>query len=765
MINLRRKPRHMAYAGAALAWAVLILAIYYRQVWQILFGRGWGHLEAGAPYVLALLPALLLGAAAAAVGIVVVRHRFTGRGLRAGWGMEAALLLGALGFLGVTILADRHRINRTLPYLGEALGREAPAIGAALILLAAAVGLGLLLSRALRWQYAGWDERLPLAAALGIGGLAYLGIALAAIGWYRPPVLQGIVAVVLLAAVLFEGPGAVRQLRTVWRQRQGALRRGANPLWLAAAGLALACAAVGALAPESQYDALWYHLAYPQRYLAAGFFVDVPHDFVSLYPMTTSLWYGYGLALGGANAAILLHYGFLLFSAAATVALAQRGAPGAPPLLAVALVVTAPTVVWLGTTANIDLAMMLFVTLALYALLRYGEEPRAQWLVLAGLNLGFALGSKHLALFALALFCPGLLLLLWRQGAGRRRALGAAFALGCLSLLVALPWYARSYVATGNPVFQLLPDVFGYLPGRWTPENEAELSRFLNNFGRARTPANILTLPWDVTMHSFRYGGTLGPLFLLLLPLLLLRRLRGAMPWLVALAGLWLLLWSLPMASYELRHLMPIVPALAVLAAAAFGRGAALARAAGGRRAPAGLAVGLAVLMVVNLPPFTFLHEGDRVEWEHWLSSVVHVLPVGVVIGGEAEDAYLTRQVRSYAVWQAADRMLPAEARVLTWSGGEQFYTHRHRLWANSAPAIQVAWAPPGEEEKVLEELRRLGITHLIVDRRWPEAQRGPGPWNGYAVTGAEARAQWYEELHGDDWYVLWRVRWEEMGE
>jgi hypothetical protein len=309
-------------------------------------------------------------------------------------------------------------------------------------------------------------------------------------------------------------------------------------------------------------------------------------------------------------------------------------------------------------------------------------------------------------------------------------------------------------------VFPVLYKFLGAPPERWNEATENGARRFLDRFGRPRTLANLITLPWDMTMHAANYGGAFGPLFLLMLPLLALRRMRGALPWLLAFALLYTLLWASPVSSFQLRHLLPIAPVLAVLAAAAFSRLAALARAVGLRRAPPVLAACLAILMVVNLPPFTFLHEGDRVNRAGWLTSVLYVLPVGVVIGGESEDAYLARQVRSYPVWQFANAHLPPDARVLSWSDGEHIYTHADRIWANAAVAIGTAYAPVGQEAATLADLARLGITHLIVDRRPDDS---PDPWDAYAVTGPTARAQWYDELYADDWYVLYRVRWEAL--
>ncbi len=752
---------HKLLAAAAVVWTVFVLAFYYSQLWRLLLGD-WSRAEPQTAGILAFLGGMLLLPATAAVVVWAVGRRVDRRTYTsvARWTCLAVIVLIALAFLALTLAMVQRTTDGALPYLHQALKRELAGIGAALLLLPAALALGLGISRTLGWQYDGWRERLPFGGALGIAAFGSLGFLLATLGLYRPYVLQALAALVLLAAILILAPGILRQVCSGRHLSVPHIPRNTTLLWIACAGLAFFCAGVAALAPETQYDALWYHLAYPQRYLQAGYLVDMPADFVSLYPMTTELWYGYGLALGGATAAILLHLGYLPLAAVLTYEFARRYTPGATPWLAVALLLTIPTMIWLGSTANTDLAIMLFVALALYALLRYVDTSRRQWLLLAALNLGLALSTKHLALFALALFCPGLLLALRSRGASWRQAFLAALALGSLSLLVALPWYLRSYLATGNPVFETMYTVFGASPERWNALAQARQQAFLHQFGGPRTLANLLRLPWDMTIHAAHYAGTLGPLFLILLPLLVLRRLRGVWPWLAALVGLWLLLWFSPVTSLEVRQLIPIAPVLAVLAAFAFARVAGLARLVAGRTAPALLAGGVAVLMVLNLPPFTPLHEVDRMNWDGWLSSVLYRLPWSVVAGGQSVDDYLTREIRSYPVWQYADAHLPPNARILTWSGGDEFYTHHDRLWANSAPAIATAKTPRGAEAQALAGLRALGITHLIVGRRPPEE---PHPWDAYALSSPLARSQWYEELYSDYWYVLYRIRWEAL--
>lgn len=642
-----------------------------------------------------------------------------------------------------------------LPYFPAAAQRAILGLAAAAALIASAAVLGVALGRVLRWQFSDWREEFVVATALGIGVFAVAGLGLAGLGLYVPLALQTLAALPLLIGL---GWGLTHRPPTIGVPRLPRTTR-TDRLWALCALLAVGSALLSALAPEREYDALWYHLAYPQRYLQHGQLIDLPHDFVSLYPMTWELWFGYGLALGGQTAATLLHFACLPLTALLTYQLAQRFVPGGRAWLAVALLVTTPTIMWEASTAYIDLALTFYVTLMIYSLLRYDQSGRRQWLLIAALTLGLALAMKHLALVVLGLACAGLLIRLWLRERDLRRALPPALVLGLVSLLLPLPWYLRSWLATHNPVFPELYWLFGAPPERWDAVSQQGLDRFLDHFGRERTLRNLLTLPWLVTMHAEAYDGLLGPLFLLLLPGLLLLRIRQALPWLMLFVLGFGLVWASPLASFQLRFLMPIVPLLACLAAVGFTRLAALLRLVVHRRAARVLVSATALLLVLNLPPFTALHERDRVEWKGWINSTLHGLPVAVVLGGESREAYLTRNVRSFAVWSAAERLLPANARVLTWTGGDEFFTRSDRIWANATMLRSTAWAEHQAAADALRGLRAHGITHLILDQQMLAEDDG----SAYALTRPDLRDRWYENVYADDFYRLYRIRWEDL--
>ncbi len=294
--------------------------------------------------------------------------------------------------------------------------------------------------------------------------------------------------------------------------------RRADVAFVLCAAAAVACGFIAVLAPEIEYDALWYHLYLPARWLSAGSPVDLIEEYISLYPLGWEMLYGAAMALGGPVAAKAVHFVCLPLVGVTASMLATRLFPRANPWVAAALVVTAPTVLWESTTAYVDLALAWYVALAVYALVRYDMVRDRRWLIVGATMMGSALGIKHLGLVALAITSIILAFRETRLATGRDAA-RVVVVFAAIALAIASPWYIRAYADSGNPVFPELYSVFGARPEtRWSPDAERSLRRFKDHFGRSRTAVHLATLPWDVTVHGASYGGTFGPLFLILVP-------------------------------------------------------------------------------------------------------------------------------------------------------------------------------------------------------------------------------------------------------
>jgi Dolichyl-phosphate-mannose-protein mannosyltransferase len=708
--RVQTRVRFMWAAWAA--WSVLVLGCYYLQIWRSL-REPLPLLALAAAGARQALSCAVIGAAAIVGALIIAR---TGRAARRAIGDRAvpfALLSAAL----LVFLCSLHRDTwmtalsivgvPRLPAFGEAVGRAASGMCGAGLVALAALTLGRLLLPALGLTDASRHERQMVALTLGFGGIAACCYLLLCAGVYRPwPVVLVIVGVFLAGAAL----AIPYEISIILRPA------GIDKAWLAIACLALSFALVGALAPETEYDALWYHLNQANHWLQSGRAVDLIQEFPSLYPMTWELVYGMGLAMGGIVAAKLLHFVCLLVLAGIVAMTCRRYLPARSPYVAVALLVTAPTILWEATTAYNDLAVAMFASAGCYALARFAETGHSPWLTVSGLEFGLAASTKHLGLVVLAIAAAALTWHSWRRGTPYGRMIRNAARLGVLAVVLPLPWYIRAWRGSGNPFFPELYGIFGGGPAaRWDETANQGLAAFKAHFGVGHDVASLVRLPWDATVHSALFGGALGPLWLILIPGCLVGRGSRRVAAVIAAGTLgYIALWASPISSFQLRFLVPIGGALALLAADGWHR---VMDTGAGIRATRMAGVALVAVACLNLPPFMMLHEGDRIGDRGWLTHVMRTAPVAAVTGRETEAQYLARTVPSYRVWQYANAHLPADAAVLTFTGGDNLYSRRVRYPHDSVLARPAVWTATNDID-VLRTLHGLRIEYVIFDRR-----------------------------------------------
>ncbi|MEA2195521.1 MAG: hypothetical protein QOG42_1955, partial [Solirubrobacteraceae bacterium] len=157
---------------------------------------------------------------------------------------------------------------------------------------------------------------------------------------------------------------------------------------------------------------------------------------------------------------------FLVTTAVAVFAVARElGASHAASVLAAAAVVSLP-VVGIATIPRALPDSLMWTTFAcgVLFLLRHARSPRRSDLVLAGLALGIAAGTKWYGVSSVAVvvvvWIAARLLVARRQnhglaGPAAGRALRDALLVGGLSLLGTLAWLARNLILSDNPVFPL----------------------------------------------------------------------------------------------------------------------------------------------------------------------------------------------------------------------------------------------------------------------------------------------------------------------
>jgi Dolichyl-phosphate-mannose-protein mannosyltransferase len=619
-------------------------------------------------------------------------------------------------------------------------------LAAAAAILGAAWGIGQTLVT-LRWWKAAVSGALRnrldaflAAIGIGLGTLSLLALALSPLGLLRPPPLIALVAVgVVLAAVHLS-----RQAPKLPPAPRGGIEIAALCLVAVSAVFAL----IGALAPEVEYDALWYHLDFPDRYLASGSLVDSVDQYTSFYPMGTEMLFAYGLSLDGAVAAKLVHFGFGALLLLATYRLGASVISRTTGLLACAILVATPIVLWEATTAYVELGTAFFVVMALTWVLRYTQEPSRSALLLAGIFLGFALATKTLA--ALAAFPLAAIVLLAPDGASVSRRLLRTGAFGAVAIAPALPWFIRSQIEAGNPVFPSLYGVFGADPDRWTRAADASRRLADDHFGAGDGLGSLLALPWDTAMHAPDFAGSVGIAYLMLLPLVLFARPSRRL----VLIGLFCLgyvvLWFSPASSLQMRFLVPALGPLALLAAAGLERAAATARTAGPAVQRAMLVVVVAVL-ALSLPPFLRMHERAP-RPQGWLAHILRETPLAVVTGAETKRDYLVRRVPAYAAITHLNRIAgPRDKALVSTNPYSDFYS-RPFLVPEWAYTVGRAGFGSGDASRDQRALRRADIDYVLAQRPLKRRSR-----LGHAMSNDFERR--LQSVYADERARLYRVR------
>jgi len=609
-----------------------------------------------------------------------------------------------------------------------AVGQALAGVGGAMAMMALGAGIGLVLLQ--RFDL-GPVERLIGAAAVGLGVVSLAGLVLGMVGLLRPWLLWLLTAAGLAATAQL----LWQALLAAWADRAWWPEGRFEKLLGGYCGAMLAVALIWALTPPTAWDGLVYHLTGPKLYLATGR-VSHPLDLPYLgFPQMVEMLFAWGIGLGGERAAAPIHWFYGLLMVLVLVTAGRRWMGGAAGWLAAAVLLSAPSIVLLAGWPYVDLALMVYTTLAFLSLARFREgDPGARpWLLLSGVFAGLALSTKYTALALL----PALaltLLLAHRKSAIRNpqsaipnpqsappcthgRNPQSAISILHLLLLTAValavwsPWLLKNLLLTGNPVYPF------FLDGRYW---DAWRTWWYDRPGTGllyTAPWKLLTAPWDATVWGVEegegYSATIGPLYLAFLPLLFLawRRLPVAQRrWLgsaitcgAVLYGFWL--WGLARTAL-LRQTRLLFPAFGLLALLV---GAAVEGLRGLPRLPLNLGwlarVLIVLVLLLNLAEagLAWVREG----------------PVRVLLGFESREEYLDRRLGWYhVVVESINRTLPPDATVLfLWEPRSYScavdcqpdalldrWLHTTHLYGHDADAIARAWQADG-------------ITHVLLYR------------------------------------------------
>lgn len=422
---------------------------------------------------------------------------------------------------------------------------------------------------------------------------------------------------------------------------------------------------VASIAPPTAKDTLLYHFAVPKAFIAQGGSDFIEGNIASYLALGTEMHSVWAMLLGGflssraaeasAGATIWMFLPLLLaavFGWAREMGISRRWS-----LIATLMVATVPSVYHVAASAYIDVALALYVTLAVYALSCWWRTLEKGWLILIGIFLGAALSAKLTTVFVIAAFALIVLLRVRKAKESEPDSLVKILISGFAALLlagfIAAPWYLRTWQQTGSPVF---PFYMSILPGEatgWDVERSNLFQAMNSQYGGiVKTPLDYLLAPWNVSVaaqpeQAVYFDGVLGVAFLIGLPLLVFAFWKLDLPVeakiACGVAVIVFLFWLF--SSQQLRYLIPILPLLAIGIAAAAERIAE-------RRSPLYMAAKYSICIAAI---------GALLTSFAWF---LQKAPLRVVLGGETRDQYLTRNLDYYPYYQALNTTTAPDVRV-----------------------------------------------------------------------------------------------------
>ncbi len=501
------------------------------------------------------------------------------------------------------------------------------------------------------WAYFG------LCAGLGAVGWSLVWFCLGTVGLYRPTVA----AIVLAAGAFVHALANIKHARPAFHDSEKPI---GHRLLIGIVSFVLLLSFVAALAPPIAKDTLLYHFSVPKVFIAQQSNAFVDGNIASFLPLGAEMHAVWAMLLGSffgpraAEAAAGTAMSMFLLPLLLTVYGWTRKLEVSRTwaLIATAIVACIPTAFYVASSAYVDILLGLFVTLAVYSLTRWWKERSVGWALLIGFFVGGALSIKLTAVFVIAAFALVILLRARAKNTSSpngARVVFTGFASLLLAVVIASPWYIRTWVATGSPVFPFYMSIWQGHANGWDVERSNLFQAMNSQYGGVdENRLNFVTAPVRASIvaqpeQAEYYDGVIGVAFLIALPIVVWALWKYDLSIEVKIAagvaGIMYLFWLF--SSEQLRYLLPILPLLAI-AIAASAVAVTKTRPALGQVLRCSL---VAACVCGLLTSFA------------WFCQKA---PLRVVLGGETRDEYLTRNLDYYPYYQSINRDTPADSRV-----------------------------------------------------------------------------------------------------
>ena len=485
------------------------------------------------------------------------------------------------------------------------------------------------------------------------------------------------------------------------------------------------------LTPPISRDALIHHLAIPKLWLKHGGFYEIPWADYSYYPMYINLLYFICLYFKNDIIPKIIHLAFGLGTGGLIYGYLKHKFDRNWGLLGMLIFITTPIVLWLSTSAYIDLGMTFFTTGSVLAFIKWRDSEYRQfkWLLISSCCMGIAIGSKYNGLIAW-LILNLILMLSYAKDTQRQIAtLKYGIMFFMITAIVASPWYLKNYFQTGNPFYPLFNSFFQSLhhqPVQEIMRHQAGEKIGQLGFFKMREVMygenfwETLLIPIRMFFqgedNSYRYfQGILNPILVLFSPFILLNKKYGRDKYLFALFSIFFIFMAYFLTEKQVRYILPTIPFLAILAVMGIKD---LVDKIGGKffysplifnKNAKSISRIFIFAIVAILLTFNFIYLKNRMDI---------MKPLQYLFGQETKNAFLKRHLLHYDAVKYINTHLPADAKLFTMFLGRRGY-YMERIYKNEASfgrnTINQMINSSVTEDSFKEFIRSMQVTHILM--------------------------------------------------
>lgn len=485
------------------------------------------------------------------------------------------------------------------------------------------------------------------------------------------------------------------------------------------------------LTPPISRDALIHHLAIPKLWIKQGGFYEIAWAEYAYYPMNIDLLYTVCLYFKNDIAPKFIHLAFGIGTSLLIYLYLKPKFSRNWGVLGLLIFITTPVVVWLSTSAYVDLGMTFFITGSVLAFIKWRDTEyiKFKWLLISAIGMGIAIGSKYNALIAWFILNLMLVLSYVRDTRRQTGALQYGILFFLITILIASPWYLKNYLQTGNPFYPLFNGFFKSLNHHsiqeavvgQTIKKTGQISFFkMREVMYGESFWETLLIPIRMFFqgkdNSYRYfQGSLNPILIIFLPFVFVNKRYGKDKiFFVCFTAIFIFM-AYFLTEKQVRYLLPVTPFLAIIAVMGINdvmdklnKETFLSSMNFGKNAKSIAKVLLfavvAILLILNL-----LYLKSRIDT---------IKPFPYVIGKESKQAFLKRHLLHYNVVEYINNNLPMNARIFTMFLGRRGY-YLDRAYKNEASfgmsTIRNMISYSSNEEKFLEYIRSMNVTHILM--------------------------------------------------